>query len=74
MVNLNAFKLSKGQMNIISGGKSYECHASDIGLNGFYEGISFDITLNDFSESSTFQDAVDVLQSQLGSEFHISCN
>lgn len=73
-MNLDPFKLSKSLMNKISGGKSYECHASDVGLNGFYEGISFDITLNDFAESSTFQDAQDVLQMQLGPDFYISCN
>lgn len=74
MTNLDSFKLSKGQMNKISGGKKYVCHISDIALNGFYEGTSFDYTFHDFPESSTYQDAENVLQNQLGPEFHISCN
>lgn len=61
-------------MNKISGGKSFVCHASDIALNGFYEGISFDITFHDFQESATYQAAEKVLQDQLGPEFHVSCN
>lgn len=74
MKNLEQFKLSKNQMNSISGEKSYACEANDVGLNGFYEGISFEITLNDFAESSTYQDAQNVLQRQLGPDFEITCS
>lgn len=73
MKNLEQFKLSKNQMNSISGEKSYACEASDVGLNGFYEGFSFRLILNDFAESSTYQDAQDVLQRQLGPDFEITC-
>ncbi|MDE7456939.1 MAG: hypothetical protein K2M96_09590 [Prevotella sp.] len=74
MTNLDSYKLSKGQMNKISGGKKYVCHASDIALNGFYEGISFDIAFYDFPESATYQDAERHLQTQLGSDFYVICN
>lgn len=73
MTNLDSFKLSKGQMSKISGGKRFDCHASDVGLNGFYEGTSFDMTFYDFPESATYQDAEAHLQRQLGPDFHVSC-
>ncbi len=73
MVNLESFKLSKKQMNKISGGKSFDCHISDVGLNGFYEGIEFDMTLNDFPDKSTFEDAQNILKAQFGPDFEISC-
>ena len=47
MKNLDLFRLTKSQMNVVCGGQVYDCHVSDVDVGG---SISLDIEVESSSE------------------------
>jgi len=74
MKNLDLFKLSKNQMNQISGGY-FSCDISDVGFVEYKDwiGSSGTIEYHNMPDETTIEQVEQLIRSQIGSDFYINC-